>query len=107
MFSDLRRKIFVSCAGLLTGMVLSLLAQIHAQQPARGNSPQPARQEVVMENASRIVPPPQVYHFPLGTTFYYKGDRRPFSARAGSLMVGQDPLGQHHGKATVEGTRIV
>jgi len=107
MFSDLRRKIFVSCAGLLAGMVLSLLAQIHAQQPARSNSPQPARQEVVMENASRIAPPPGAYHFPLGTTFYYKAEWRLFSAGLGTLTIEPDPSGQYRVKATADATGFV
>ncbi len=111
------RAVRLSCLGLLSAIALGLVAQIHGQaaknaknndpQPAKQHSPQPAQQEVVVENASRIAPPTPAYHFPVGTTFYYKAEWRLFSAGIATVKMEQDPSGQHRIKATADAIGFV
>ncbi len=111
------RTVRLSCLGLLSAIALGLVAQIHGQatknsknndpQPAKQHSPQPAQQEVVVENASRIAPPTPAYHFPVGTTFYYKAEWRLFSAGIATVKMEQDPSGQHRIKATADAIGFV
>jgi hypothetical protein len=99
----------------LSAMVLlSLLGEMPAQQPAKSNTPQagsqnpqPAKQETVVENASRITPPNPAYHFPVGTTFYYKAEWRLFSAGVATLKLELDSSGRHRVSATADATGFV
>ena len=108
------RAVWFSCLGMLPVIALGLVAQIHGQaaksndpQPVKQHSSQPAQQEVVVENASRIAPPTQAYRFPVGTTFYYKAEWRLFSAGIATLKMEQDPSGQHRIKATADAIGFV
>ena len=108
------RAVWFSCLGMLPVIALGLVAQIHGQaaksndpQPVKQHSSQPAQQEVVVENASRIAPPTQAYRFPVGTTFYYKAEWRLFSAGIATLKMEQDSSGQHRIKATADAIGFV
>lgn len=108
------RRCLYSCLVLLTTLALGFSSQIRAQQSAKSNAPQaasqhpqPAQQEVVIENASRIKPPTPAYRFPVGTTFYYKAEWRLFSAGIATLKMEQDPSGHHRINATADATGFV
>lgn len=60
-----------------------------------------------MENASRISPPPPGFHFPLGTTFYYKAEWRLFSAGIATVRIEKDASGHDRVKATADATGFV
>ena len=99
------RKIFVWFSGLMVGAALSLFAPLHGQTAAKGSRNPP--QEAVMENASRIFPPPSAFRFPLGTTFYYKAEWRLFSAGIASITLDQDASGQRRVRANADSTGFV
>lgn len=102
------------CVIMLALAALGASANLGAQQPAKNNAPQPAsqksqpaQQEPVVENASRITPPNPGYHFPVGTIFYYKAEWRLFSAGIATLKVESGPSGQHRVSATADATGFV
>src|SRR6516225_6299887 len=105
---------FSTCLALGAMMVLALSGQVRAQHPAKGGAQQPAsqnsqpaKQETVVENASRITPPNPAYHFPVGTTFYYKAEWRLFSAGVATLKLELDSSGRHRVSATAAATGFV
>jgi hypothetical protein len=106
------------CLALSAMVLLSPSGQMRAQQPtqqpaktnapqAGAQNPQPARQETVIENASRITPPNPAYRFPVGTTFYYKAEWRLFSAGVATLKLELDSSGRHRVSATADATGFV
>lgn len=102
-----KSKITVFIAGLMVGAALSVLAPLQGQRPAKGADSSHAPQEAVMENASRISPPPPGFRFPLGTTFYYKAEWRLFSAGIASITLEQDASGQHRIRASADSIGFV
>lgn len=85
---------------------MSLLAPLQGQPPAKGSTSHGA-QEAVIENASRISPPPPGFHFAVGTTFYYKAEWRLFSAGIASITLERDPSGHHRVRASADSTGFV
>lgn len=100
------RKISAWAACLMMGAALSALA-LKGQSPVKGADSVRGLQEAVIENASRISPPPAGFHFPLGTTFYYKAEWRLFSAGIASVTLEQAPSGQHRVRASADSTGFV